>query len=247
MTLTCDVLQESDMGSVTKNVRWFIKKDARRWKVGRIFRLSFSRCEQRSSWSRSNISSFISLFSTLYVSVTSNDIKLSVLHCLREKYEKRLIMCIQNAVFVSVMLWALEGKKGKKNSERWKVSFPFQEISLVCLFLPFFFIFLLCFCCCVFLFAQVKFSRIGNLMGWYQRDKRMKETITKHMEKHKWIIVVSYSACFASLVCSRRHLELLLLLAGSGCCCPPKKNTTTHKKKRLRWEKRGKMRTEKKK
>lgn len=166
---------KSDMRSVTKNVRWFIKKDARRWKVGRIFRMSFSRCEQRSSWFRSNISisSFISLFSTLYVSVTSNDIKLSVLHCLREKYEKRLIMCIRNVVFVPVMWWALEEKKGKKNSERWKVSFPFQEISLVCLFLPFFLhLLVLCFCCCVFLYAQVKFSRIGNLMGLISKGKK---------------------------------------------------------------------------
>lgn len=76
--------------------------------------------------------------------------------------------CIRSSNVMSV-----GGKKGKE--KLWKMKSLFS-ISRNFLRLPFssffFFIFLLCFCCCVFLYAQVKFSRIGNLMGWYQREKK---------------------------------------------------------------------------
>lgn len=196
----------------------------------------FSRCV---SWARHL--SFPKLASAAYpcfqhfMCISNEPAISSWVSCIAWKM-KNVSSCAYEMCSVPVMWWELDMWKKRRERINFgdeKSFFHFKKFSLVCLF------FSLSRSAAVVVLLR-KWNLVEFETWWVdikgkKEKEKMKETITQHMEKHKWIIVVS------SLLGWLWPFLLLLLLA------LPKKNEKRHtQEKRLRWEKR-KMRTEKKK
>lgn len=242
MTLTCDVSTRASEG-------WDDGEGKTRKKKRNCEMIYKGRCKAMKSWKFSRCVSwarhlsFPKLASAAYpcfqhfMCISNEPAISSWVSCIAWKM-KNVSSCAYEMCSVPVMWWELDmwkkKEKGKNKLRRWKVFFPFQEIFPR---LPFFSL--------SWSAAVVVLLRKWNLVEletWWvdikgkKEKEKMKETITQHMEKHKWIIVVS------SLLGWLWPFLLLLLLA-----LPKKKREETHTRKKDWDEKNEKWEQKKKK